>query len=328
MHPAVAGLSLAIALAAGSCAAATADPSDLPSEPAKLASHSLLLGIATAGPRLISVGDHGHILASDDAGRSWTQADTPTQALLTAVCFADARQGIAVGHDEVILTTADAGRTWKRTHFAPQAQQPLLGVWCGAAGRAVAVGAYGVCFVSEDAGATWTEQKIDVPGTKTAAGEIGGGYHLNAIAADTAGRLYVAAEAGHLYRSDDGGRTWKDMPSGYAGSLFGVLPVAGDVVLAFGLRGTLLRSENAGATWRTIATGTDAALDGAALLGDGTVAVAGLSGVVLVSRDGGLSFSLLQQDDRKGLSGVAGAGRHSLVVVGEAGARVIREPGQ
>ena len=73
------------------------------------------------------------------AGANWSQAaSVPTQALLTGVCFFDAQHGIAVGHDLVALATPDAGRTWQRTHYAPEAQRPLLDVWCGSDGRAIA----------------------------------------------------------------------------------------------------------------------------------------------------------------------------------------------
>ncbi|HXO16428.1 MAG TPA: hypothetical protein VN835_08795 [Steroidobacteraceae bacterium] len=97
-------------------AARAAEPAPPSAEPARLAAQSLLIAVATAGPRLVAVGDRGIILLSDDRGGSWVQAlEVPTQALLTGVCFLDAEHGVAVGHDEVILATADAGRTWRRS---------------------------------------------------------------------------------------------------------------------------------------------------------------------------------------------------------------------
>jgi photosystem II stability/assembly factor-like uncharacterized protein len=315
---------------------------DIPSEPARLASRSLMLDLAVAGSRLVAVGERGQILLSDDQGSTWNQAPTPTQSLLTGVCFSDAQHGIAVGHDEIALLTSDAGASWKRTHYAPQAQQPLLDVWCGTGGRAIAVGAYGVYLVSSDGGLTWEERKMDAapaaaPAPKEA-DDAGGGFHLNAIAADSKSRLYIAGEAGHLYRSDDGGNKWVSLHSPYEGSLFGVLPLGGDTVLAFGLRGNLFRSENAGVTWERIETGTVAMLDGGTTLGgDGgstqvarNVALVGLSGTILVSRDAGKTFSLFQQGDRKGIAAVlaseAPGQAGALVTVGEAGANRQRIP--
>ena len=74
----------------------------------------LLTGLARAGKRVVAVGQRGHVLLSDDAGKSWQQADVPVSADLVAVSFANAEAGWAVGHDGVVLHSADAGRTWTR----------------------------------------------------------------------------------------------------------------------------------------------------------------------------------------------------------------------
>jgi photosystem II stability/assembly factor-like uncharacterized protein len=304
-------------------------------EPGRLADRSLLTAIAAAGARLLAVGDRGIIVFSDDGGHHWTQAaSVPTQALLTGVCFLDAQHGIAVGHDLVALTSSDAGRTWQRTHYAPEAQRPLLDVWCGSGGRAIAIGAYSTYLSSSDAGATWTEQAFKpapapaAPGARAASsdsarGEDAGGFHLNRIASASGARLYIAAEAGHLYRSDDAGASWRQLSSPYEGSFFGVLPLGADAVLAYGLRGNLYRSDDAGASWQKVATATLAMLDGGTRWGEAGVALVGLSGVVLVSRDGGHTFTLVQQADHGGLAAAIAHNPGTLVVVGEAGARVI-----
>jgi photosystem II stability/assembly factor-like uncharacterized protein len=324
---------LAVVLVAGGAPAAEAP---LPAEAAPLADHSLLIALAAAGKRLVAVGDRGVIVLSDDRGEHWTQARTvPVQALLTGVCFFDSQHGVAVGHDLAVLTTADAGATWQLAHFDPDAQRPLLDVWCGAGGRAIAVGAYAGQLVSEDAGAHWSERKFEprppppVAGAKAAAkdpdGDLGSGngFHLNRIVAASASRLYVAAEAGHLYRSDDAGVSWQELASPYGGSFFGVLPLQADTVLAFGLRGSLYRSDNAGASWQKLDSGTAAMLDGATRSGAAGVFIVGLGGVILSSADGGHSFALDQQADHADLSAVLPAGEERLVTVGVAGARTV-----
>jgi photosystem II stability/assembly factor-like uncharacterized protein len=257
----------------------------------------------------------------------------PVQALLTGVCFFDARHGLAVGHDEVVLVTVDAGENWKLAHYAPEAQRPLLDVWCGAQGKAIAVGAYSTYLESADGGASWSERHFTASPAPRRAGaapaghdssaieQTGGGYHLNRIVGASATRLYIAAEAGHLYRSDDGGDHWQELASPYGGSFFDVLPLAGDALLVSGLRGNLYRSEDAGASWRQLPTGTVAMLDGAARLPGGALAVVGFSGVVLVSRDDGRSFTLEQQSDRSGLGAALAVGRNEIVVAGEGGVR-------
>ena len=82
-------------------------------------------------------------------------------------------------------------------------------------------------------------------------------FHLNQIAAAAAdGTLYMAAEAGHLYRSADQGATSQPLPAPYEGSFFGFLPLSDGALLVFGLRGELFRSEDRGETWTTIASST------------------------------------------------------------------------
>jgi photosystem II stability/assembly factor-like uncharacterized protein len=296
---------------------------------APLATKSLLLALAVAGDGLVAVGERGHVLRSTDHGRSWTQsAAVPTRAMLTGVCFEDARRGWAVGHDEIILATADGGATWTRAHFAPESQQPLLDVACGPDGHAIAVGAYGSVYTTSD-GVGWSARKLGaqplVPAkapVAAAAGETAPDYHLNRIAR-LGQRLYIAAEAGHLYRSDDGGATWLELPSPYEGSFYGLLALDADSVLAFGLRGRLFRSRDAGRTWQPLDSHTVAMLTDAARLADGTLVVVGLSGVVLVSRDAGETFALQQQPNRKGLAAVAAGEGSRVVVAGEGGVRLV-----
>lgn len=329
-------LAVALAVVAWPARAQPASPQPPPrsAEHAPLAAHTLLIALAAAGGRLVAVGDRGVIVLSDDRGASWTQAaSVPVQALLTGVCFFDSRRGLAVGHDEVILVTADAGVNWRLVHYAPEAQRPLLDVWCGGSTLGVAVGAYGTYLTTADGGASWSERhfvaspaprRSGAPSSgrdSSAIEETGGGYHLNRIVGASATRLYIAGEAGHLCRSDDGGDHWQELASPYAGSFFDVLPLTGDALLVSGLRGNLYRSEDAGASWRQLPTGTVALLDGAARLPGGTLAVVGFSGVVLVSHDGGRSFTPEPQSDRSGLAAALAVGSNEIVVAGEGGVR-------
>ena len=93
-------LALGLGVWADSVQAAAAD--EYSNESAK-ASQSLLLDATHAGKRLVVVGDRGHILFSDDQGRTWTQARVPTRQLLTAVFFLDDKRGWAVGHDALVV---------------------------------------------------------------------------------------------------------------------------------------------------------------------------------------------------------------------------------
>ncbi|MEA3348034.1 MAG: sialidase, partial [Pseudomonadota bacterium] len=140
-----------------------------------------------------------------------------------------------------------------------------------------------------------------------------------------AGVFYIAAEAGYLFRSDDGGHTWKELPSPYGGSFFGILPLDGEALLAYGLRGNIFRSADKGQSWVQITTGTTALLTDAARLPDGTIVITGMAGVVLFSSDTGKSFTLLQPN-RISLTSVVNTVSNTLVVAGERGPQIYNLP--
>jgi photosystem II stability/assembly factor-like uncharacterized protein len=237
------------------------DPAAEPAVIAPLAERSLLLDLAWAGPRVFAVGERGHVLHSGDAGRTWVQSPVPASANLTAVYFADDKHGWAVGHVEAILATSDGGESWRLAHFEPDNPQPLLDVAFADALRGVAVGAYGVIYVTADGGSVWSQVPFEpeaLPGAEKVAAapdemeadvDLGFEFHLNSIARGGPGRMYIGAEAGRLFRTDDDGAHWRELPSPYDGSFHGVLPLEGDALLAFGLRGNLFRSDDGGATW-------------------------------------------------------------------------------
>lgn len=310
---------LQVAVAAGCLLAATATPARAADEfggprsiPARLAAKSLLLDGASVGALTVAVGERGHVLLSRDGGASWTQADVPTRAMLTGVHLHDEKLGWAVGHDETILRTRDGGATWDLVRSDPEAERPLLDVWFRDAEHGIAVGAYGAFLVTADGGTTWEERPI---------GE--GDFHLNRIAPAAGDTLYLAAEAGHIYRSDDAGESWIALRTPYEGSYFGVLPLGDGGLLAFGLRGNLFRSDDRGATWSELATGTEATLMAGVEI-DGQVLVAGLAGVLLRSADGGRSFQSEAFDDRRAHAGILRTANR-LLLLGDGGARNLEE---
>ena len=149
-------------------------------------------------------------------------------------------------------------------------------------------------------------------------------YHLNRIVG-VGNRLYVAAEGGQLYRSDDRGASWR--------------------VLALAIRGQLLRTgadsrrrparvrparppvsarPMRGETWTQLESHTTAMLTDGVAINDLRVVIGGLAGVLLVSGDAGETFRLTQQDDRKGMSALLPGPAGAVVVAGEGGVRTIR----
>ena len=90
------------------------DVLDTPAQKSPLAARGLLTGLARAGKRSSRSASAATCCLSDDAGKTWQQADVPVSSDLVAVHFPDAERGWAVGHDGVVLNSTDGGRTWTR----------------------------------------------------------------------------------------------------------------------------------------------------------------------------------------------------------------------
>jgi len=266
-----------VALAAG-FAFSPRQPPPLPPTEVRI-DNALLLDARRADARLVAAGEQGWVFFSDD-GASWRLASTDSSATLTALSFADARTGLAAGHDMTLLRSADGGASWRTVFAAPEQQRPLLAVLFLDAARAIAVGAYGAYLESADGGRSWTERQIAADDR-----------HFNAIAQLAGGRLLLAGEAGVLLGSDDAGATWRPLASPYAGTFFGLLPLADGAVIAFGMRGHIFRSADGGASWQAAqSAGTDA-LFGGFVRPDGRIVLVGQNGAVLASDDGGRAFA-------------------------------------
>ena len=297
-----------------------------------LAEKSLLLDGAQAGTLLVAVGERGHILHSNDQGQTWQQAESvPTRETLTAVFLHDEQLGWAVGHDATVLRTRDGAKNWELLYSAPEEELPLLDVWFRDADNGFVVGAYGYFLATSDGGDSWSSVDLaasdgdgdgDLEEDPYAYEDIAD-FHLNHVARSDNGRLYIAAEAGTAYRSDDEGISWTSLPSPYEGSFFSSLPLGGDSLLLFGLRGHLFRSDDAGETWEEIDSGTQAILTDGIRLDDGAIVITGLEGSLLVSRDGGRTFFLKPQADRQGYSSVLPLPEGGIILFGELGTTIL-----
>jgi photosystem II stability/assembly factor-like uncharacterized protein len=290
------------------------------------AQHSLLLDVASPGKRLVTVGDRGHILFSDDNGANWTQAKVPTKQLLTAVFFIDDQHGWAVGHDAQILASSDGGATWVKQFEDLEREAPLLDVWFKDRNSGYAVGAYGALLETTDGGASWEDVSDRMDNAD--------GYHLNAITEVKDSGLFAVGEQGVMFRSLDWGQTWETLEGPYEGSLFGALGTdEAGTLLVYGLRGHLFRSADFGTTWEQIRLNTanngplEFGLSDGNRLADGSIVVVGHGGTVLKSTDNGRSFSVTNRVDRLSLAGIAAMDNGNLILVGQGGVHLASPTG-
>jgi photosystem II stability/assembly factor-like uncharacterized protein len=281
-----------------------------PAEIMPRATQALVMGVVDTGEHLIAVGDHGEILASND-GRKWAQVEVPVRSPLTAVSFADAKNGWVVGHDTVILHTSDGGKTWTLQNFQPELENPFLGVLALDKDHAIAVGAYGLIYSTADGGGTWAP--VESPVIKDA------GLHMYSIVKLGNGDLFIAGEQGLLLGSSDTGKTWSKLKSPYEGTFFGAVPLGDKGALVCGLRGNAFISRDVrGGKWDKVATTAPTSLFGCRKLDDKTVAMVGLNGIIqLVDTGSGAARNLKSPGDTPYSDVVPFKG--GLVLVGESG---------
>jgi len=342
-----AGTLAGVALAATSTTPAKPwqDVLDIPAAKSPLASRTLVNGLALAGDRLVAVGQRGHVLLSDDQGKSWRQAQVPSSSDLVAVAFATPQQGWAVGHDGVVLRSADAGASWTRVldgrsagalmlehyrreaatatdakqaaalvqeaeRFAAQgAENPFLDIAFENANTGYLVGAFGLIFRTTDGGASWQPLLHATDNPKA--------LHLYAVRA-VGGEVYVAGEQGLLLKLDRDTGRFRALELPYKGTLFGLTGTP-RALLVHGLRGTLLRSSDAGRSWQTLNTGLQVGLTASHTDAQGRIAIVSQAGHVLISRDDGASFAPAKLDKPLPAAAVALVGPSALVVGGPRG---------
>ena len=337
---AAASAGLAFAAAAGR---APGDVLDAPAAKSALASRSLLNGLALAGDRIVAVGQRGHVLLSDDGGKTWQQAEVPVSSDLVAVSFPAPRTGWTVGHDGVVLCTTDAGATWTRQldgrragevmvgyygrearpgdpryaaaleeakKFAAQgAENPLLDVWFESEATGYAVGAFGLALRTDDGGSTWEPLLHLIDNPKA--------LHLYAVRG-VRGDVYIAGEQGLVLKLDRASGEFRPLEVPYKGTLFGVTGNA-RAVLVHGLRGTLLRSTDGGKSWHNVDTGLQVGLTGSSVDANGRIVVVSQAGHILLSTDDGASFRPAKVERPMPAAAVVVADRAAVVIAGPRG---------
>ncbi len=281
-------------------------------EMARLAPKSLLLDVAEADGRIFVVGDRGHILVSGDGGATWVQPRVPTRSMLNAVTAINGKQAWAVGHDSVILRTIDGGKTWERQYWAPDDACPLFDVWFENANHGFAVGAYAYVLETNNGGKTWERRDLDEEER-----------HWYKIVEASDGTLFVAAEFGTVFRSQDRGKSWEALGTPYGGTYFGAATLKDGTLLIFGMSGKIFRTVDAGQSWEPIIVDRTAGLQDGLQLADGTLIIAGLSGTILVSKDAGKSFRMANRPDRLGIASLIEIGSNGLLLVGEGGIHMV-----
>lgn len=343
---AVHAVGLALAASLPAAAGPFQTPLDQPAVSSSLAAQSPLLAVTAAGNRLVAVGQRGHIVFSDDGGKTWKQARVPVSTDLVAVTFPTEKQGWAVGHGGVVLHTADGGESWTKQLDGKQSAeiairylqaqvaanpaaeelvarekrlvadggtQPLMAVYFENASTGYVVGTFNRVFRTDDGGKSWTPWMDRIDNQNE--------LHFYAIVGDAQG-IYVAGEQGMVWRFDAGKGRFLPRPLPYQGSVFGLLTVGKDTLLAFGLRGSLYRSVDEGRSWDRISIGSSAGITSGTELPNGEILLATQAGEIVRSLDGGKTFSGVKVAQPMANYGITRSAQGGIVLAGSEGVRV------
>lgn len=241
---------------------------------------STLTRVTYTDRRLWAVGHDSTILHSYDFGQTWAlqHFEPRWQKPLLDVHFFDRNNGLAIGAFGLIMRSSDAGRNWTVLDMADLVVSEAID-WEAAAQAAQVMDSFQDDDWRDD---DWDEDGLGEDGLDEddAFGFDQGCYqfmecHLNAFVDLGGGRQMIVAERGFGFRSTDSGETWESFMFPYQGSMFGVLPGAGDRIVAFGLRGFVQISEDFGDQWEVLDFGLRATLKGGVALDENRLLLVG-----------------------------------------------------
>lgn len=193
---------------------------------------------------------------------------------------------------------------------------PLMDVWFRDVQTGYAVGAFGEMIMTTDGGTTWVSiaDRLNNPDRN----------HLNAIVGKD-NLMYIAGEAGHVYRSTNAGASWTQLesPDPENGSFFAINVVSDNEVFIAGLRGVMYRSVDRGANWKQIAETLHKNINTVFFVDKDTVLAVGNDGAFLRSRDGGRTFQENVRKNRLTVASVTAAADGNYILVGAGGVEIV-----
>lgn len=268
-------------------------------------------------------GHDGVLLLSEDGGQSWSRMLDGYDLLTKELAWLEQRETFLT---DAMENAEDEEEAYEyeflldELSFQVQATEiqqevgptkPLFDVYFIDNNRGFAVGAYGLLLETLNAGADWNvvSERLDNP---TA-------YHLNKIVAADDGAIFIIAEAGQLFRSDDDGQSFESLDSPYHGSLFGGLFDQQGRLWIYGLRGNIFVSSNNGDSFERVDAGTRYNVNSGTVMADGTVVLAGHSGTLLFIDPQTLTAERYEHSSNVPLSGVLQDTGNELILASRSG---------
>lgn len=313
---------LAMSLSASQAWAVT-DVLDTPAAKSQQGHDYLLLDVDKAGQRIVAVGERGHILLSDDGAATWQQAEVPVSVLVTAVDFADEKNGLAVGHSGVILVSQDGGETWSKKFDGIEANKSIIKQ---AEDFVAAFEARRETIAEEDL----EDYEYNLEEAQFALedavfdAEVGASKPFLDVYQASAQEGIAVGAYGLIFKTKDGGETWENYGDRIGNTdrfhLNAIAAIPGGTVLVVGESGVMFRSTDEGESWETLESPYDGSYFGLTATGEENVVLAyGLRGNLFRSEDAGLTWAQIDTGSESTLMGGDYTSSGSVALVGNAG---------
>ncbi len=295
----------------------------LPALKTDLALQGLLLDVTHNGERMLVAGEQGHILFSDDDGRSWSHADVPVSLAITSVAFAGRDRAWATAHDGYLLYSTDNGVTWQVKLTGSDVARLSVGAIEERVSALEAALADATPDTREELEWVLDDAVFALEEATAAIDEGMTSPLLNVwFANDSVG--YALGAYGVFLRTQDGGDTWVvegnrlDNPDNY--HLYDIVRSSAGTLLVVGEAGTLARSLDDGNEWVRVEAPYEGSYFGAVAAGDGSLLIFGLRGNVFRSTDEGATWTAVDTGDNRTLMCGSNGDGDSIFLAGAAGA--------
>lgn len=234
-------------------------------------------GLCRNRDSLFAVARENGVIRSDDGGDTWQEIGLMDVEVLTAF-----HGRLFAGKQDGLLQSNDNGRTWVASAFPTLWVQAITSV-----GDQLYISAYGGVFVSDDWGDSWKDISAGMAdhhvlslarsGKRLYVGTGSGVFsalddgtawtrtsfvYATAVLTADADTVYAMTYGRGIFRSDDAGRTWKEINNGVAFDMLDgrkyyrgdprTLIVTEDGLYASFYHGGFLHSTDRGETWRQI----------------------------------------------------------------------------
>ena len=238
----------------------------------------------------------GAVYRTSNGGSTWQRTNAPTVTPITRTSFVTPKLGWAVS-EKRIYGTENGGGTWSRQLLSERPLTAIAfadeknGLAVGEGGIVYRTVEGGVASVDQAqvlcAGSTCEDELL----TTWDSVESGTTLALTDIAFVDASHFWIAGEGGLVLRSTDGGVSWDTVDTGVDATLLSISFSSNDNGVAVGEGGAILVTDDGGGTWRSSDSGTTSQLNAVDFAGDTTVWAVGDDGIALHSRDRGTTWT-------------------------------------